>query len=189
MVSKPSRSLPSPAGTPWACRTENSGHSPKQKAYSRSKGVERLADPPIPVVPPSRTRVTTRPEAFVGQVRSSQPKPSLTTAQTKAQSGPPSAPNLQRASQQGSSGKPKRIFLTWPSFPSLPTSSEELQSITPLKAQTHTCNNQKWTPVMQPLPPPASASSAQRSRDMGSRKRRHQQLLVPLLPKSRPSHI
>lgn len=184
VVSKPSRSLPSPLG----CRTEKGGHSPRQKAYSPSKDVQRLADPPIPVVPPSRTRVTTRPETFVGQVRASQPKPSLTTARKKPQTGPPSAPNLQRSSQHGSSSKPERIFLAWPSFPSLPTTSEKLQNITPLKAQTHPHNHhQKWIPVIQPLSP---TSSTQMFRDTGSRKRRHQQLLVvPLLPKSRPSHI
>lgn len=187
MASKPSRSLPSPAGTPLGCRTEKGGRSPKQKVYSRSKGVQRLADPPIPVIPPSRTtRVTTRPETFVGQVRSSQPKPSLTTARKKPQTGPPSAPNLQRTSHQRSSSKPERIFLAWPSFPSLPTASEKLHSITPLKAQTHTRNHQEWIPVVQP---PSPTSSTQMSRETGSRKRRHQQLLVvPLLPKSRPSH-
>lgn len=188
MASKPSRSLPSPAGNPLGCRTEKGGRSPKQKVYSRSKGVQTLADPPIPVVPPSRaTRVTTtRPETFVGQARSSQPKPSLTTARKKPQTGPPSAPNLQRTSHQGSSSKPERLFLGWLSFPSLPTASEKLHSITPLKAQTQICDHQKWIPAVQP---PSPTLSTQMSRETGSRKRRHQQLLVmPMLPKSRPFH-
>ncbi|ETE63355.1 Serine/threonine-protein kinase ULK1, partial [Ophiophagus hannah] len=186
VASKPSRSLPSPAGTPLGCRREKDGHSPKQKAYPHSKDAQKLAGPPIPVVPPSRTRVTTRPETFVGQVRSSQPKPSLTTARKKPQTGPPSDPNLKRTSHRGSSSKPERIFLTWPSFPSLPTTSEKLQNITPPKAQTHPRNCQKRIPVIQP---PSPTTSTQVSRDTSSRKRRHQQLLVvPLLPKSRPSH-